>query len=140
MNTKLNLFFVVILVLFLGATNTSADETNLFGRQKSITFKGENQNWLVVHQMYLVGTEIEYETKIRYKGNNVRLKNLSSVYYSIGDKDGYLGGTFSLKNSNVFHSERMECYGCKYLDKKEEITFIIGEWEDYKESLTLKRE
>ncbi|MFC0559179.1 hypothetical protein [Halalkalibacter alkalisediminis] len=140
MKTKLNLFFVVILVLFLGATNISADETNLFGRQKSISFKGENQNWLVVHQMYLVGTEIEYDTKIRYKGNNVKLKNLSSLHYSIGDKDGYLGGTFSLKNSNVFHSGRMECYGCKYLDKKEEITFIIGEWEDYEESLTLKRE
>ncbi len=43
-------------------------------------------------------------------------------------------------NSNVFHSERMECYGCKYLDEKEEITFIIGEWEDYEESLILKRE
>ncbi len=140
MNSKINLLFVVIMVLFLGATYTNADETNLFGRQKSITFKGENQNWIVVHKMYLVGTEVEYDTKIRFKGRDLKFKNLSSLHYSISHKDGSLGGTFSLKNSNVFYSERMVCNGCKYLDKKNEITFIIGEWEDYEESLILKRE
>ena len=140
MNTKLKLLFLVILVLVSVTTIVSAEETNLFGRPKSITFKGENQNWLVEHRMYLVGTEIEYDIKIRYKGDNVQLKNLPSLYYSIGDNEGYLGGTFSLRNSNEFMSERMECYGCKYLDKKKEVTFIIGEWEFYKESLSLKRE
>ncbi|MBM7583951.1 hypothetical protein JOC86_000488 [Bacillus pakistanensis] len=139
MKTKFKFQFLVILVLFLGATNVNAENISFFGRPKSITFKGENQNWLVVHQMFLIGTEIEYETKIEYKGNDDKLKNLPSLYYSITDKDIELAGIFSLKSSNVFHSERMECLGCKYLDKKKEITFIIGEWEDYEESLILKR-
>lgn len=140
MITKLKLLFPVILVLIFGAINVNAEDKNFFGRPKSIAFKGENQNWFVVYQMYLIGTEIEYETKIRYKGNNIKLKNLPSLYYSITDKDGNLVGTFSLKNSNVFQSERMECFGCKYLDKKKEVTFVIGEWQDYEESLILKRE
>jgi hypothetical protein len=46
------------------------------------------------------------------------LKNLPSLHYSLTDKDEELGGTFSLKNSNMFQSERMECFGCKYLDEK----------------------
>jgi hypothetical protein len=140
MNTKLIFLFLVILGLILGATNASAEDINLLGQANSITFKGENQNWLVVHQMYLMGSEIEYNTKIRYKGNNDKLKNLPSLHYSITDKDGELGGTFSLKDSNVFQSERIECPGCKYLDKQKEVTFIIGEREDYEESLILKKE
>ena len=140
MKTKFKLLFLVILVLFLGASNVNAENISFFGRAKSIIFKGENQNWLVVHQMFLIGTEIEYETKIKYNGNDAKLKNLPSLYYSITDKNGELAGKFSLKNSNVFQSERMKCLGCTYLDKKKEITFIIGEGEDYEESLILKKE
>ncbi|MFS0639166.1 hypothetical protein AB1K84_25160 [Mesobacillus foraminis] len=140
MKPKFKLLFLVILVLFLGVTNVNAENISFFGRPKSITFKGENQNWCVVHRMYLIGTEIEYETIIKYKGNDAKLITLPSLYYSITDKDVELAGTFSLKRSNVFQSERTECFGCKYLDKKKDITFIIGQWEDYEESLILKRE
>jgi hypothetical protein len=142
MNRKLILLYLVILVLISGATYASAEDANLFGRPKSITFKGENQNWLVVHQMYLVGTEIEYETNIRYKGNNEKLKKIPSMYYTLSDKEENLGvgGTFSLKESNVFKTERMECFGCKYLDKKKGITFIIGDWEDYEEKVVINRQ
>ncbi|WP_226679954.1 hypothetical protein [Sutcliffiella horikoshii] len=139
---NLRLICLVILVLISGATTASAENTNLFGRPKSITFKGENQNWLVVHLMYLVGTEIEYETKIRYKGNNEQLKNRPSLFYTFIDKEEKLGvgGVFSLKESNVFKIERRVCDGCQYLDKKKKITLIIDDWEDYEERVVLYRQ
>ncbi|MEA3320705.1 MAG: hypothetical protein U9Q88_11810 [Bacillota bacterium] len=139
---KLRLLCLVILVLISGASYASAENTNLFGRPTSITFKGENQNWLVVHQMYLVGTEIEYDTKIRYKGKNEKVKTLPTMYYSFTDKGENLGvgGIFSLKESNVFKVERMVCEGCHYLDKKNKITFTVGDWEDYEERVVLYRD
>ena len=139
---KLKLLSLVILVLISGTTYASAENTNLFGRPKSITFKGENENWYVVHNMYLVGTEIEYDTKIRYKGNKEKIDNLPYLHYIITDKVGNpgLGGTFSLEKSTVFQSGRTECSGCTYLDKKKEVIFIFGKWEEYEEILILERE
>lgn len=140
MKIKFKLLFIVVLVLFLGATSVNAESVSVSGRPKSITFKGENQNWLVAHQMFLIGTEIDYETKIKYKGKDAKLKSLPTLYYSLIDRGVNLSGEFSLKNSNLFQSERMECLGCKYLDKEKEIIFIIGRGEDYEESLILERE
>ncbi|TYS68133.1 hypothetical protein FZC76_10320 [Sutcliffiella horikoshii] len=141
MSKNLSLLCLVILVFISRATYASAENTNLFGRPNSITFKGEDQNWLVVHQMYLVGTEIEYETKIRYKGDNEKIKTLPTMYYSFTDKGENLGvgGVFSLKESNEFKI-RMVCDGCQYFDKKKKITFTVGDWEDYEERVVLFRE
>jgi len=142
MKMKFKLLYLVILVLISGATYANAEDENFFGRPKSITFKGENENWYVVHHMYLVDTEIEYDTKIRYKGNNEKMKNLPYLNYMITDEIGNpgLGGTFSLNESNEFHSGRTECSGCTYLDKNKEVTFIFGKWEEYDEIVILKRE
>ncbi|MEB1808317.1 MAG: hypothetical protein LPK26_13675 [Bacillaceae bacterium] len=140
---KVNVKWLFILMMVfgcLGASAVSAADSNNFGRPKAITFIGESQNWLVVYQMYLVGTEIQIQTKINYKGHNEKIKNQPTLHYSIIDEGTNVFGTFSLKKSNVFQSEKIECGGCKFLDKKKEVTFIIGEWEHYEERITLRRE
>ncbi|RXJ04458.1 hypothetical protein DS745_03480 [Anaerobacillus alkaliphilus] len=135
---KLKFLSILLLVFILSPSITTAEETNLL--TSSMTYKGENQNWSVEHKIYLVGTEVEYETKIRYKGNDNELKNIIPLRYTIGDKDGVISGNFSLKDGNVYHSERVECGGCRYKENLKETTFIIGEWLDYEERLILSRE
>lgn len=139
-------WLLIIIAAFscLGASTVNADDSNKFGRPKELTFTGESQNWLVVkdtvgHQMYLVGTEIEIQTKISYKGDDETIKRRPTLYYSIFDEGTNVFGTFSLKNSNVYQSEKMECGGCKFLDNKKDVIFIIGEWEEYEERIILSR-
>ncbi|KYD04106.1 hypothetical protein B4102_3326 [Heyndrickxia sporothermodurans] len=89
--------------------------------------------------MYLKGSEIEFDTKIKYKGNMNKIKNLPSISYSISGKHSFYGSQFSLKNSNEFQSKRMPCGGCEYLDKEKEITVFIYIDGD-KEKIILTRE
>lgn len=143
MKNNFKMFLSVLLLFLVLGTNANAENKNLFGRPKAVAFKGDTQNWFVVHRMYLIGTEIYFETKIRYKGNDSKIKKSTSLYYSVLDKKGisvFHGDIFSLDKSNEFKSERMDCYGCKYLDSEEKITFIINEWQDNEETLILKRE
>ncbi|MDE5416043.1 hypothetical protein [Alkalihalobacterium chitinilyticum] len=134
------LFIMIVAFSCLSAYTVSAEDSNGFGRPKAITFTGENQNWLVVHQMYLIGTEVKIQTQINYKGDDEKIKNRPLLHYSIFDEGTNVFGTFSLNHSNIYQSEKTECSGCKFLDKKKEVTFIIGEWEEYEERITLRRE
>jgi hypothetical protein len=133
------LLFPLILVLGLGSTITNAEDKQFLVRPNSISFKGENQNWFILHQMYLKGTEIEVDTKIIYKGNVNKIKNLPFISYSIYGNHGFYGSQFSYNNSNEFQSKRMSCGGCKYLDKEREVTVVLY-IDGNQENLILTRE
>ncbi|ARK32266.1 hypothetical protein [Halalkalibacter krulwichiae] len=139
MDNKGNIFILVILVMILGLAPVSAQEPNAFTRPTSVAFKGESPNWIVEHRLYLVGTDVDYETKITYRGEDQTIIGSPSLRYTIDDQEGgYITDTFSLNKAHLFQSKRLACYGCKYLDKKKEITVTIGEWEDYEEKIVLK--
>ncbi|WP_216831146.1 hypothetical protein [Alkalihalobacterium elongatum] len=117
---------VLIISLSLCSLSVSAEEPHLLSRPKAVTFIGETQDWYIEHQMKLIGTDLNYNTKLNYKGNDTKILNTSPLYYQIVDKKGGTHGScFNLNNEKLFQSKNISCGGCHYLDQESEVTCVI---------------
>ncbi|OLO36980.1 hypothetical protein BTR23_14645 [Alkalihalophilus pseudofirmus] len=133
--------FLLIFILLFSIELVHADEGKRLGGN-SVTFKGASQDWYVEHEMNLNGTEIEYSTKITYKGKHKEMLNSSPLYYEIiSNKGGSYGGCFNLKRAHEFQSQTISCGGCHYLGQETEVKCVIRYANFQKdEILTLKKE
>ncbi|CAM3544230.1 hypothetical protein [Cytobacillus oceanisediminis] len=131
---------ILAIVFFVTLTFEKAEASSLWGHPHSIVFKGESKNWFVEHKRFLIGTMVEYETSLTYKGTNQYIKKVRYLTYLITDGASDLAGDFSLKCGSEYKTERIECGGCRYLDKQESLTFILDEYGKFEERIILKRE
>lgn len=127
------------LLFFLNSTTLiNAEVANhLFGSE-TVSFKGVDKKWEILYRMSLIGTEIKYETTIKYKGNYDTTLG-SNFHYLITDKHlGTIGEGFSLNKSGEYHGKKKACGGCKFLDREKEVFSEIY-WKDKKNRVVLKR-
>jgi hypothetical protein len=89
--------------------------------------------------MTLVGTDILYQTTIKYKGKYDKDLIKSNLRYLINYNEGTIGGeTFLLNQSGEFHGKKRECGGCEFIDKVKEINYEIY-WKDTISTVILKK-
>jgi hypothetical protein len=93
-------------------------------RTRSVTYQGEDKNWLVEINAKLVGLNGSYNIEIQYKGR----ESINDVDYNIYPH--YQGGYFSLNGEGSYS---WECDSCGYYDKDEELLFFIT-WREGKSS------
>ena len=86
-------------------------------RSHSVTYQGEDENWLITINAHLVGLNGSYNTRIQYKEK----EPIYVVDYNIYPHyQG--GGIVSLSEEGFYYSE---CDDCGYFDKDEELLFFI---------------
>jgi hypothetical protein len=136
-------FLIVFIVLLCCGYSTTYAETIHFFRPKSVTFTGESQNWKMKYRMYLKGTDVSYEFKIKYKGKDERVSSSKTLMLHQLDKKGiYAIGAwdFQLDKTNQYQSGVIkDCFGCQYLDKEKQVIFIMNRWGENPETVVLTK-
>ncbi|UPM54593.1 hypothetical protein [Gottfriedia acidiceleris] len=89
--------------------------------------------------MTLVGTDILYQTNIKYKGKYDKNLIKSNSRYLISYNEGIIGGeTFLLYQSGEFHGKKRESGGCEFIDQEKEIYYEIY-WKDTISTIIVKK-
>lgn len=128
-----------LMFLFYSTDSAHGEITNHLFSSKTVSFKGIDDNWEVLHEMTLVGTDILYQTTIKYKGKYDKALVRSNSHYLIKYNHGTIGGeTFSLNQSGEFQGKKRECGGCEFLDKEKEVYYEIY-WKGKINSVVLRR-
>jgi hypothetical protein len=128
-----------LLFVFNSITTVHGEIANHLFSTKSVSFKGADNNWEILHKMTLVGTDLLYQTTIKYKGKYDKDLIKSNSHYLISYRGGTIGGeTFLLNQSGEFHSKKRECGGCEFIDKVNEINYEIY-WKDTISTVILKK-
>ncbi|QKE73975.1 hypothetical protein HPK19_14670 [Arthrobacter citreus] len=128
-----------LLFLFNSTALVHGEIENHFFQSKTVSFKGVDNNWEISHKMTLVGTDILFETTIKYKGKYDKDLAKSPSHYLIKYSHGIIGSeAFLLNKSNEFHSKKRECGGCEFLDNENEVHIEIY-WKDKISTVILKR-
>ncbi|MGG0179199.1 hypothetical protein [Gottfriedia acidiceleris] len=128
-----------LLFLINSITTEHREIANHLFSTKSVSFKGVDNNWEILHEMNLVGTDILYQTTIKYKGKYDKDLIKSNSRYLINYNGGTIGGeTFLLNQSGEFHGKKRECGGCEFIDKEKEINYEIY-WKDTISTVILKK-
>jgi len=137
-NTIAHLTFS-LLFLFSSITTVHGEIANHLFSTKSVSFQGADNNWEISHEMTLVGTDILYQTTIKYKGKYDKDLIKSNSRYLIYYNGGTIGGeTFLLNQSGEFHGKKRECGGCEFIEKENEINYEIY-WKDTISTVILKK-
>ncbi|MGG2025016.1 hypothetical protein AB1282_04460 [Gottfriedia sp. S16(2024)] len=128
-----------LLFLLNSITTVHGEIANHLFSTKSVSFKGSDNNWEVLHEMTLVGTDILFQTTIKYKGKFDKDLIKSYSHYLISYNNGTIGGEkFLLNQSGEFHGKKRECGGCEFIDKEKEIYYEIY-WKDAISTVILKK-
>lgn len=139
MKIKIILTTFCLLFLLNSTTLVNAEVANKLFSSNTVSFKGVDKKWEILYRMSLIGTEIKYETIIKYKGNYDTSLVTSNFHYLITDKHlGTIGEGFSLDKSGEFHGKKRECGGCKFQNREKEV-FCEIYWKDKKDRVVLKR-
>lgn len=140
MKNKIALTTFCLLFIFSSTASIHGEIANHLFSSKTVSFIGADKDWEILHQMTLVGTEIIYQTSIKYKGKNDRTLVTSNSRYLITNNHGTgtLGGVFLLNKTGVYHSKKRECGGCEFKDREKEL-FCEIYWNDKINRVILKR-
>lgn len=123
---KIKQFSFFLFYFFTYTLTISADDSkHLFGSE-TIEFKGDNSDWSVDFREHLVGTDINIEMRIAYKGKIASRHNTSRCHIFISDNAfGAVQYAFSLNRLGKYHVKSKECYGCRMLNNQEYINAEI---------------
>ncbi|MEE6452791.1 hypothetical protein RAH41_19685 [Gottfriedia acidiceleris] len=139
MKNKIAFTTFCLMFLFYSTASAHGEIANHLFSSKTVSFKGVDNNWEVIHEMTLAGTDILYQTTIKYKGKYDKDLVKSKSHYLIKYNHGTIGGeTFLLNQSGEFHGKKRECGGCEFLDKEKEVYYEIY-WKDKIDSIVLRR-
>ncbi|WP_088015034.1 hypothetical protein [Gottfriedia acidiceleris] len=139
MKNKITLLTFCLLFLFNSITPVKGEIANHLFSSKSVSFRGVDNNWEIIHEMTLVGTDILFQTSIKYKGKYDKDLVKSNSRYLIIYRNGTIGGeTFLLNQSGEFHGKKRECGGCEFIDKEKELYYEIY-WKDNISRVILNR-
>ncbi|WP_088041149.1 hypothetical protein [Bacillus sp. EAC] len=142
MKTNLKQLGLICFIIFLLLPNmlVKADYINYFFGSKTIRFKGSNPNWDIVFQENLIGSEIGYETQLKYKGEMPSTYHHTKSLYSISDNQfGAISHHFSLNKQGAYHQKVTDCSGCQFIDEKEKYINAEIIWNNQIDLIKLKK-
>jgi hypothetical protein len=129
--------FICLLLLMLFGCTVLASE-----RGTKIIYKGESENWSIISNVYIVGSEVEYKYTVKYKGKNI--DSIGRVTYRLDSIAGSLGGASELDatSNNSRAGKIIGRGGGGNLELVRKATTIIArvEWNNKLESFELKKQ
>lgn len=139
MKNKIAFTTLCLIFIFYSTVSAYGEIPNHLFSSKTVSFKGVDNNWEVLHEMTLVGTDILYQTTIKYKGKYDKDLVKSKSHYLINYNHGTIGGeTFLLNKSGEFRGKKRECGGCEFINKEKEV-YIEIYWKDKINNVVLRR-
>lgn len=139
MKFKIMLTTFCLMIFFNSSTLVHGEIANHLFSSNTVRFKGADKDWEILYQMSQAGTEIKYQTSIKYKGNYDTALGTSNSRYLITDNHhGTIGEIFSLNTSGEFHGKKRECGGCEFVDRENEV-FCEIYWNDKINKVVLKK-